>query len=87
MNGRLKDTLTKLFAGRGVIVWTGIAVLIAVSSSEFVTLLEDGFSGSSDVSVRGALLGLGLCVILALGLRWVAVSVGLFVAVAYFFLT
>ncbi|MGV2853088.1 sensor histidine kinase [Glutamicibacter sp. AGC13] len=87
MNGRLKDTLTKLFAGRGVIVWTGIAVLIAVSSSEFVTLLEDGFSGSSDISVRGALLGVGLCAILALGLRWVAVSVGLFVAVAYFFLT
>ncbi|MFC9934787.1 sensor histidine kinase [Glutamicibacter sp. NPDC127525] len=87
MNGRLKDTLTKLFAGRGVIVWTGIAVLIAVSSSEFVTLLEDGFSGSSDISVRGALLGVGLCAILVLGLRWVAVSVGLFVAVAYFFLT
>ncbi|MGH3652366.1 sensor histidine kinase [Glutamicibacter sp.] len=87
MNGRLKGTLTKLFAGQGVIVWTGIAVLVAVSSSEFVTLLEDGFSGSSDISVRGALLGVGLCVILALGLRWVAVSVGLFVAVAYFFLT
>lgn len=87
MNGRLNGTLTKLFAGRGVIVWTGIAVLVAISSTEVATLLEEGFSGSSDLSVRGALLGLGLCVILALGLRWPAVSIGLFVAVAYFFLT
>lgn len=87
MSERLKDTLTKHFAGRGVIIWVGTIVLIAVSSSEFITLLQDGFSGSSGLSVRGSLVGLALCAILILALRWVAVSLGLFIAVAYFFLT
>ncbi|WP_334121150.1 sensor histidine kinase [Glutamicibacter sp.] len=86
MSERLKGTLTKHLAGRGVIIWAGMAILIAVSSSEFVTLLQEGFSGSSDVSIRGALVGVGLCVALALGFRWIAVSLGLFVAGAYFFL-
>lgn len=86
MSERLKSTLTKLLAGRGVIIWVGITVLVVMSSSEFLTLLEDGFSGSSEVSVQGALVGLMLCVTLLLATRWVAVSLGLFVAVAYFFL-
>lgn len=86
MNERLKGTLARLFAGRGVIVWVGIVVLLAVSSSEVITLLQDGLADSTDRSVRGALVGLGLCVILFLGLRWTAASLGLFVAVAFFFL-
>ena len=86
MNERLKDTLAKLFAGRGVIVFAGIVVLLAVSSSEVITLLQDGLVDSSEFSARGALVGLGLCGILAMGLRWTSASLGLFVAVAYFFL-
>lgn len=86
MNERLKGTLAKLFAGRGVIVWVGIVVLLAVSSSEVITLLQDGLEGSPEISVQGSLVGLGLCIILALGLRWTAAALGLFIAVAFFFL-
>lgn len=86
MNERLKGTLAKHLAGRGVIIWIGIAILLVLSSSEVITILKDGFSGAPEISILGALIGLSLCVILALGLRWVAVSLGLFVAVAYFFL-
>ena len=86
MNERLKGTLARLFAGRGVIVWVGIVVLLAVSSSEVITLLQDGLAGSPEISVQGSLVGLGLCIILALGLRWTAAALGLFIAVAFFFL-
>lgn len=86
MNERLKGTLARLFAGRGVIVWVGIVVLLAVSSSEVITLLQDGLEGSPEISVQGSLVGLGLCIILALGLRWTAAALGLFIAVAFFFL-
>lgn len=86
MNERLKGTLARLFAGRGVIVWAGIVVLLAVSSSEVITLLQDGLEGSPEISVQGSLVGLGLCIILALGLRWTAAALGLFIAVAFFFL-
>ncbi|UYQ77962.1 histidine kinase [Glutamicibacter sp. JL.03c] len=87
MSERLKGTLTKHLAGRGVIIWAGIVVLVLVSSSEFVTILQKGLRGSSDVSIRGALIGVALCVILAVGFRWLAASLGLFIAVAYFYLT
>ncbi|QIV87429.1 histidine kinase [Glutamicibacter mishrai] len=86
MSERLKDTLTKHLAGRGVIVWVGIAVLMLLSGSEFLTLFRDGFSRASQVTILGALVGPVLCIVLAVGLRWVAVSLGLFVAVAFFFL-
>jgi len=86
MSERLKGTLTKHLAGRGVIIWAGIAILLVLSSSEVITILKDGFSGAPAASVLGALIGLALCAILALGLRWVSLSLGLFVAVAFFFL-
>ena len=87
MSDRLKGTLTKHLAGRGVIIWAGIVVLVLVSSSEFVTILQKGIPGSTATSIRGALVGVALCMILAVGFRWVAASLGLFIAVAYFYLT
>lgn len=86
MSERLKGTLTKHLAGRGVIIWVGIAVLVLLSGSESVTLFRDGFSRASQTTILGALVGLVLCVVLAIGLRWVAASLGLFIAVAFFFL-
>lgn len=80
----LKDTLTKMFSGRGVIIWGGIALLLAVSSTEILTLLQDGFQESSQVSINGALTGVVFCVALLLARRWVAVSLAVFLATAFF---
>lgn len=85
MKARLKDTLTKQFAGRGVIIWGGIAVLLAISATEIFTLLQDGFHDTSDKSIRGALAGVILCLALFVGRRWVAAALGLFLAAAFFF--
>ncbi|GAA1415059.1 hypothetical protein AUR04nite_18520 [Glutamicibacter uratoxydans] len=85
MNFRLKDTLTKQFAGRGVIIWAGTAILLAVSGTEIITLLKDGFYETSDTSIRGALSGLVLCVALILSRRWVGVGLAIFIATSFFF--
>ncbi|WPR65093.1 histidine kinase [Glutamicibacter protophormiae] len=85
MKVRLKDTLTKQFAGRGVIFWAGIAALLAISATEIITILQDGFSGSPSTAVRGALAGVVLCVALIIGRRWVSASLGIYLASAFFF--
>lgn len=79
----LKDTLTKMLAGRGVIIWGGIALLLAVSGTEILTLLQDGFQETSQVSINGALAGVVFCLALLLARRWVAVSLGIFLATAF----
>jgi len=85
MIARLKDTLTKQFAGRGVIVWGGMAILLAISASEIVTILQDGFIESPEKSIRGALAGVVLCIALIIGRRWVGASLGIYIASAFFF--
>lgn len=85
MNARIKDTLTKQFAGRGVVVWGGVAVLLAISGTEIVTLLQEGFKESTENEIRGALAGLVLSVALVLGTRWLAVSLAISLAATFFF--
>ncbi|NAZ15933.1 hypothetical protein GT020_07610 [Glutamicibacter soli] len=85
MKVRLKDTLTKQFAGRGVIIWGGIAVLLAISATEIVTILQDGFIGAPPKSIRGALAGVILCIALVIGQRWVAAALGIYLASSFFF--
>ncbi|MFR0638825.1 sensor histidine kinase [Arthrobacter sp. LS16] len=85
MKARLKDTLTKQFAGRGVIIWAGIAALIAISATEIITILQDGFTGSPGTAVRGALAGVVLCIALVIGRRWISASLGIYIATAFFF--
>ena len=85
MIARLKGTLTKQFAGRGVIIWGGMAILLAISASEIVTILQDGFIESSEKSIRGALAGIVLCIALIVGRRWVGASLGIYIASAFFF--
>ncbi len=85
MKARLKDTLTKQFAGRGVIVWGGILAILAISSTEILTVLQDGFNETSDLSVRGASAGLVLTVALLVGKRWIGTSLGISIAAMFFF--
>ncbi|WP_313813917.1 histidine kinase [Glutamicibacter sp.] len=84
MKMSLKDTLTKQFAGRGVIIWGGIIALLAVSSTEILTLLQQGIGDTSNVSISGAIAGPVLCLGLLLGKRWVSASLGIFFAAAFF---
>ena len=85
MKSRLKDTLTKQFAGRGVVVWGGAAVLLAISATEIVTILQDGIIEAPERAIRGALAGVVLCAALIIGRRWVGASLGIFIASAFFF--
>ncbi|MFJ2619876.1 sensor histidine kinase [Glutamicibacter sp. NPDC087344] len=85
MKARLKDTLTKQFDGRGVIVWAGTATLLAISATEIVTILQDGVIDSTAKSIRGALAGVTLCIALVIGRRWVGASLGIYIASAFFF--
>ncbi|ALQ31948.1 MULTISPECIES: sensor histidine kinase [Micrococcaceae] len=85
MKARLKDTLTKQFAGRGVVVWGGTAVLLAISATEIITILQDGFNEAPERAIRGALAGVVLCTALIIGRRWVGASLGIYIASAFFF--
>ncbi|RBM00110.1 hypothetical protein C1H84_13370 [Glutamicibacter soli] len=85
MKARLKDTLTKQFSGRGVIILLGVAALLAVSATEIISILQDGFVASTSTSIRGALSGVILCIALIIGRRWVAASLGIYLATAFFF--
>lgn len=85
MRLRIKTALTKLFAGRGVVVWVGILAFVAITATESYTLLQDGFENSPDKVVQGALVGLLLSVALVIGLRWVATSIGMYLATLFFF--
>ncbi|WP_417373282.1 sensor histidine kinase [Glutamicibacter protophormiae] len=85
MKLRLKDTLTKQFAGRGVIIWGGIVAILAISSTEIFTVLKDGFNETSEQSIRGASAGLVLCGALLLGKRWIGTSLGISIAAMFFF--
>ena len=82
---RIRNTLATMFSGRGVIVWGGIIILLAVSSTEIVTLLQEGLRASSDSSIRGVATGLILSVALFLGRRWVALGLGIFLASSLYF--
>ncbi|MFY9677473.1 hypothetical protein, partial [Glutamicibacter protophormiae] len=82
---RIKDTLTKQFAGRGVIVWGGTAVLLAISATEIITILQDGFIEAPEKAIRGTLTGVILCIALLIGRRWVGASLGIYIAAAFFF--
>ena len=85
MKVQIKDTLTKQFTGRGVIVWVGIAALLAISSTEIITLLQDGLNESSNTSILGSVSGLLLCAALLLGQRWLPTALGIYLAVSFFF--
>lgn len=78
-------TLTKLFAGRGVVIWVGILTFVAITATESYTLLQDGFEDSPTRVVHGAIVGLLLLVALLVGTRWVAASLGAYLATLFFF--
>ncbi|MGP9489939.1 histidine kinase [Glutamicibacter sp. 287] len=85
MRLRIKTALTKLFAGRGVVVWTGILAFVAITATEGYTLLQDGIDNSSSSVIRGVAVGLLLSASLAIGMRWVATSLGMYLATLFFF--
>ncbi|MGO2052870.1 hypothetical protein CIK76_08925 [Glutamicibacter sp. BW80] len=85
MRLRIKTALTKLFAGRGVVVWTGILAFAAITATEGYTLLQDGIGNSSSSVIRGVGVGLLLSASLAIGMRWVATSLGMYLATLFFF--
>lgn len=77
--------LTKYFSGRGAIVWPGLAALIGITATEFATLLVSGIQNTSERSIRGAVVGLLLTIALTVGIRWVATSLGMYLAILFFF--
>ncbi|WP_404288983.1 histidine kinase [Glutamicibacter arilaitensis] len=85
MRQRIKTALTKLFAGRGVVVLTGILAFVAITATEGYTLLQDGIDNSSSSVIRGVAVGLLLSAALAIGMRWVATSLGMYLATLFFF--
>ncbi|MGO2030089.1 MAG: sensor histidine kinase [Glutamicibacter ardleyensis] len=81
----LNGFLGKHLSGRGIIVWPGLAILIGITASEFATLLISGIENTPERSIRGAVVGLLLSIALAVGLRWIATSLGMYLAILFFF--
>jgi signal transduction histidine kinase len=85
MSLRVTGFLGKYFSGRGAIVWPGLAILIGITCTEFATLLISGIQNTTERSIRGAVVGLLLSIALAVGIRWVATSLGMYLAILFFF--
>ncbi len=66
-------------------MWPGLATLIGITGTEFATLLISGIQNTSERSIRGAVVGLLLSIALAIGIRWVATSLGMYLAILFFF--
>ncbi|WP_309409011.1 histidine kinase [Glutamicibacter sp. PS] len=64
-------------------IWSGLVLIATTTVSELMTLLEFGIDGSSEATITGAVVGLIICAELLLALRWLTLSLGLYLATLY----
>lgn len=84
MSFRTRVQLSRVFGGRNAIIWLGVVAIAAITVTELVTLLQNGFENTEGRVIRGAVFGLLLLAILVAAYRFVWASLGAFVGVLFF---